>query len=210
MELRNLLFSLNVEEKEKAKKALLAHVDKVMDSFYGVKLVKAFPHGCKRKNDGAPMKVENVPDINGSIARAWRKETCKSINSKLMQCSQCGETCSHHEVVSNSLNIWRNMTSSLPSIDEDAPLTMDDDQVWPSRARLDIAAYTYSYHMSGGCANGVPTDKKSIWKQICFRSLLKQKNDEHCHNHIVMLERRTCVQIWTITMETKSRMFTIF
>ena len=130
-----------------------------MDSSYGVELVKACPHGCKQENDGAPVQVENVPDIDRSIARARHKETCKSVNAKLMQCPQCGETCSHHELVSNSLNIWRNTTSSLPSIDEDTPLTIDDDEVWPSRARLDIAAYTYSYHMPGGCANGVPPGK---------------------------------------------------
>ena len=63
MELRNLLFSSNVEEKEKARKVLLAHVDKVMDSSYDVKLVKACPHGCKQENNGASVQVENVPDI---------------------------------------------------------------------------------------------------------------------------------------------------
>ena len=144
--------------KKKAREEFLGHVNKVIDSSYGVELVKACPHGCKRENDGAPVQVEHVPDINRSIACAWHKKMCKSVDVKLMQCPQCGETCSHHELVSKSLNIWKNRTSSLPSIDEDTPFTIDDDEVWPSRARLDIAAYTYSYHMPGGCANEITTD----------------------------------------------------
>ena len=43
--------------------------------------------------------------------------------------------------------------SSLPSTDENTPLTIDGDELWSSHARLDIAAYTYSYHMPGRCAS---------------------------------------------------------
>ena len=45
IELRNMLFSSDIEEKKKARQEFLAHVDKVMDSSYGVELVKICPYG---------------------------------------------------------------------------------------------------------------------------------------------------------------------
>ena len=52
-----------------------------------------------------------------------------------------------------------------------------------SRARLDMVAYTHSYHMMSGCARDSLPDT-SLWKNQSVRDLLKQKRfDKHRWQH---------------------------
>ena len=69
-EIAQFVVYLLCQGKNKAREEFFAHVDKMIDSSHDVELAKTFPHGCKRKNDGTPVPVENVSDIDKSIARA--------------------------------------------------------------------------------------------------------------------------------------------
>ena len=104
MELRNVLFSSDVEAKQKARSEFLAYVDAVMDSSYGVELVTNCPHGCTN-DDSTHVKVENANDIDTRIARARHKSTCENLNAQLMQCPTCHNLVSHHDLVHNSIKM---------------------------------------------------------------------------------------------------------
>ena len=63
----------------------------------------------------------------------------------------------------------------LPTIDENEVLLGESKEgQWLLRARLDMVAYTHSYHMICGCAHDSLPDT-SLWKNQRVRDLLKQK-----------------------------------
>ena len=62
----------------------------------------------------------------------------------------------------------------LPAIDENEVLQDETKEVqWMSRARLDMVAYTHSYHMMCGYAHDSLPDTL-LWKNQGVRDLLKQ------------------------------------
>ena len=182
MALRKLLFAKDDETKKKTRAEFVDHVDEVMDSSCGVELATDCPGECKDKL-GSPVKVQNTPDIDTPNAKARHKSSCRDLNSQLMQCSECFETCSHHDLVHNLLKQLKK-GYALPTIDEDEVCVADGKEpIWPSRAKLDMAAYTNSYHMMHGCAHD-SLSENLLWKNRRLRSLLKQKKfDEHRHTH---------------------------
>ena len=192
MELRNVLFSFDTKKKEKARKEFLEHAVKIMEYSYGVELVKSCSHHYKHKNDRTLVGVENVDNIDKTIAHALHKSPCASVNAKLMKCAQCQMACSHHDLVWNSLKMWRKPMPSLLSVNETTPLIIDDDGVLPSNTILDMAAYTYSYHMEHGCAHKELRDK-SILSNLNLRCLLKQKSlmsiDTDTQSHVGRKDR---------------------
>ena len=72
----------------------------------------------------------------------------------------------------------------MQTVGGDEVLLSDSKEMkWPSRAKLDMVAYTHSYHMLHGCAHDLLSDK-SLWKNQCLRDLLKQRKfDEHREKH---------------------------
>ena len=71
----------------------------------------------------------------------------------------------------------------MPTIDEDEILVCESKELkWPSRARLDMAAFTHSYHMMYGCAHDLLPDS-FLQKNQQPRDLLKQKINEHRDKH---------------------------
>ena len=179
MPLRKLLFSDDEETAKKARVNVLDHIDEFMDSTYGVELVTDCPkEGCKNEL-GSPVKVKHAPDIDTRIEKARHKCSYSEMKAQLMHCPVCFETFSHRDLVANSLKQWRK-GHELPTIDENEVLVGDSKEVqWLSRAKLDMVAYTHSYHMMRGCAHDLLPDT-SIWKDQRLRDLLKQhKFDEH-------------------------------
>ena len=81
MATQNLLFSKDKDEKLKARK-ILAHVDLVMDSSYGVELISTCTDGCKTE-DGASVSLSNAPNIERRIANTRHKNTCKEMETQL-------------------------------------------------------------------------------------------------------------------------------
>ena len=193
MSLRKLMFSDDEETAKMARVEFLADVDEFMDSTYGVELVTDCPkEGCKNELGSSP-KVENAPDTNTRIAKARHKGAFREMNAQLMHCPVCLETCSHQDLVENSLTQWRK-GYKLPAIDENEVLQDDTKEVqWMSRARLDMVAYTHSYHMTCGCAHDSLLDT-SLWKNQGTRDLLKQKKfDEHRWQHTSSCWKKGCV-----------------
>ena len=150
------------------------NVDEFMDSTYGVELVTDCPkEGCKNEL-GSPPKVENALDIDMCIAKARHKCSYGEMKAQLMHCPVCLETFSHQDLVANSLKQWRK-GRELPTVDEDEVLVCDSKEVqWLSRAKLDMVAYTHSYHTMCGCAHDSLSDT-ALWKDQRLRDLLKQQ-----------------------------------
>ena len=80
------------------------HVDEVMDSSYDVELVTDCPNEDCKDDFGLPVKVQNAPDMDLRIAKARHKSSYFDLNAQIMQCPGCLKTCSHHNLVRNSLN----------------------------------------------------------------------------------------------------------
>jgi hypothetical protein len=97
------------------------------------------------------LKEKNEVDFR----RARHKELYDEVNGIIMYCAECDKTMSTVDIVNNSLKRWRDTVLS----NERAQHSRPDTNVPLSPARLDMAAYTFSYHMNGGCA----LEKDCFW-----------------------------------------------
>ena len=102
------------------------------------------------KNDGRDVKAiiadkvyeDQVPRI---FCNARHKELCHEIKGKVMKCSECHQEISTVEMINNCLQSWRETTFNSNRTRANQP-----DTIIPiSPKRLDMAAYTFSYHMEG-------------------------------------------------------------
>ena len=94
-------------------------------------------------DSGLQGKVQNAPDIDMRFAKEGLKSSFRGVNAQLIQCSLFLETCSHHDLVHNSLKQWKK-GYDLPTIDEDEVIVCESKELqWPLRAKLDMVAYTH-------------------------------------------------------------------
>ena len=97
------------------------------------------------------------------------------MKDQLNQCQKCSKTFSRFDMVQNLLRTWRKYVTPLPSVNKET--------TWPSTHQLDIATYTYSYHMKHRCAEK-SLSSHPIWVDAQIRSMLKQMRfDEHRYRH---------------------------
>ncbi len=93
-----------------------------------------------------------------------------------MYCAECDKIMSTVDIMNNALERWRDTV--IPN--ERAQHNRPDTNIPPTPARLDMATYTFSYHMNGGCA----LEKDCFWGNMHVReTLLKHRFEEHssCH-----------------------------
>ena len=92
--------------------------------------------------------------------RARHKEFSDEVKGNIMYCAECDKTISTVDIVNNSLKRWRDTVLSNERAQHNRP----DTNIPLTPARLDMAAYTFSYHMNGGCA----LEKRLFWgKYAC-------------------------------------------
>ncbi len=65
-----------------------------------------------------------------------------------MYCDECNQTISTVDIVNKSLQRWKETLNP----GKRAQLNRPDMNIPLSKERFDIAAYTFLYHMNGGCA----------------------------------------------------------
>ena len=67
---RGTKFAIQQRQRQetRSKKKILAHVDQVVDSSYGLELISTCPDGCKTK-DGVGVNLSNFPDTERGIAK---------------------------------------------------------------------------------------------------------------------------------------------
>ncbi len=93
-----------------------------------------------------------------------------------MFCKDCEQTISTTDIVNQSLKRWKGTVIQGIRAQDNRP-----DTIIPlSPARLDMAAYTFSYHMNGGCA----LESDPFWGNNCIReTMLKYRFDKHSASH---------------------------
>jgi hypothetical protein len=159
--LRNSLFHQNVEIKDKARRKFCGIIDKVVCASYGQEV--CITHRCVDQNNTHTMKHDIPQNIfkqkESDIFRQVRnKDACNEVKGGIMYCEDCDKTISTVDIVNQSLQIWRDSIIT----GERAQYTRPDTQILLSTARLDMAAYTFSYHMDDGCA----LEKDKFWGNI--------------------------------------------
>ncbi len=88
---------------------------------------------------------EKEPDCLG---QARHKELCNDIGGGIMFCQDCKQTIFTTEIVKQSLKRWNNTVIQSARAQDKRPHT----NIPLSPERLDMATYTFSYHINGGCA----------------------------------------------------------
>ncbi len=102
-----------------------------------------------------------------------------------MSCSDCGENISTSNIINHCLQEWRNTIIPGERSQHYRPGTI----IPLSKERLDMAAYTFSYHMENGCA----VKKDPFWGNKNVRELLlKYRFQEHSAYHKASCFKKGC------------------
>ncbi len=186
--LRNCLFHEDHVARDIARRSFCKQIDNVLTASYGSEL--CIIHKCKKEGSGVINKQdiaevlfeERDPYI---FRRARHKELCVDIDGGLMSCSDCEEIISTSSIINNCLQKWRN--TIIPG--EQSQHYRPDTIIPLSKERLDMAAYTFSYHMDNGCA----VEKDSFWGNKNVRELLlKYRFEEHSACHKASCFKKGC------------------
>ena len=93
-----------------------------------------------------------------------------------MFCPDCNQTVSSIDIVNNALQSWKDCLIPSNRAQHNRPDTM----IPLSKERLDMAAYTFSYHMNEGCL----TETNPFWGNSNVReTLLRYRFEEHSISH---------------------------
>jgi len=173
---RDMLFHDDPDKRSRARHFFCAHIDAIMSATYGTDLIVT--HKCKQ-GDTEVVKTdiaENIYcDCKAQILRKARhKILLGEIKGKIAECKVCREKVSTTDIINNALARWKE--HAIKSTTKSRP-----DLTLPiSPARLDMAAYTYSYHLDGGCH---PL-KDLFWGNKDIRTaLLTLRFEEHSWGH---------------------------
>ena len=133
-----------------------------------------YPKTCSKKKES---------DI---FRQARNKDLDDKVKGGIMFCEDCDNFSSTVDIVNQSLHeTWRDSIVSGESVQYIRP----DTKIPLSAERLDMAAYTFSYHMGEGCA--LETD--SFWGNIHVReTLLKYRFEEHSSWHCASCFKKDC------------------
>jgi hypothetical protein len=127
------------------------HIDNVVSTSYGPQF--CITYKCIGEMDqeilktGIPESIfkEKVPDC---LCQARHKDLCKDIGGGIMFCQDCEQTILTTDIVNESLKRWKDTVIQGARAQDKRP----DTNIQLSPERLDMAAYTFSYHMNKGCA----------------------------------------------------------
>jgi hypothetical protein len=125
---------------------------------------------------------EKEPDC---LRQARHKDLCNDIGGGIMFCQDCEQPISTTDIVNQSLKRWKDAVIQGARAQDKQP----DTNIPLSQERLDMAAYTFSYHMNGGCA----LESDPFWghTDIC-KTLLKYRFEEHSACHCASCCKKGC------------------
>jgi hypothetical protein len=78
---------------------------------------------------------------------ARHKELYDEVKGGIMYCPDCNQTMSTIDILNKALQRWKNLLIPGDRAQQNRPDTV----IPSSQERLDMAAYTFSYHMNRGC-----------------------------------------------------------
>ena len=185
---RDSLFHKDTKTRTDARNTFLKHIDDAICANYGSDL--HITHKCVDKNENEILKsgiANNLfKDKDPRYFRQGRhQDLCNDVQGGIMYCGECNQTVSTVDIVNMSLQRWKDTLNP----GKRAQLNRPDMNIPLSKARLDIAAYTTSYHMNGGCA----LEKDAFWGNSHVREiLLKYRFEEHSYHHVASCFKKDC------------------
>jgi hypothetical protein len=164
------------------------HIDNVISASYGPDL--KIIHKCFGGNENDQLKVD-IPDNlfsekDPTILRCARhKDLYDEVKGGIMFCPDCEQTVSSIDIVNKALQRWKDGLIPGHRAQHNRPDTM----IPLSKERLDMAAYTFSYHMNGGCF----TETDPFWGNNSVReTLLGYRFEEHSFCHSASCFKKDC------------------
>ena len=186
--IRDCLFHKDDKTRLEARDTFIKHIDDVLSADYGSDLY--ISHRCVQKDKNEELKIDIADNLlkekkEIDFRRARRKELSDEVKGNIMYCAECDKTISTVDIVNNSLKRWRDTVLSNERAQHNRP----DTNIPLTPARLDMAAYTFSYHMNGGCA----LEKDCFGGNMHVReTLLKHRFEEHSSCHCGSCFKTSC------------------
>jgi hypothetical protein len=148
------------------------------------------PHKCIGEKDqetsksGIPESLfkEKEPDC---LRQARHKDLCNDIGGGIMFCQDCEQPISTTDIVNQALKRWKDNVIQGARAQDKRP----DTNITLSPERLDMVAYTFSYHMNGGCV--LESDLFGGHNSI-HKTLLKYRFEEHSACHCASCIKNGC------------------
>ncbi len=145
------MFHKDITIRDKAGRTFCKQINNVITASYGAEL--CITQNYLNENNDVVPKQETVQNIfqeqdPSTFRRACHKELCTEIQGGLMSCSDCGKIISTSDIINSCLQRWRDIIIPSNRLKDNRP-----DTIIPlSKERLDMAAYTFTYHVENGCA----------------------------------------------------------
>ncbi len=133
---------------------------------------------------GIPERLfkKKEPDC---LHQARHKDLCNNIGGGIMFYQDCEHPISTTDIVNQSLKRWKDTIIQGARAQDKRP----DTNILLSPERLDMAAYTFSYHMSEGCA----LESDPFWGHNDTRkTLLKYRFEKHSVCHCALWFKKSC------------------
>jgi hypothetical protein len=116
---------------------------------------------------------------------ARHEELCDGVKGGMMYCPDCKQTISNIDIVNKALQGWKDCLIPGNRAQHNRP----DAMIPLSKERLDMAAYTFTYHMNRGCVS----ETDPFWGDINVReTLLRYRFEEHSFSHSASCFKKDC------------------
>ena len=186
--LRDCLFDTDATKRKDAQKTFCKHIDNVISASYGPDL--SITHRCIDREENEQLKIGIADNLFREkdathFCCARHKELYDEVKGGIMYCPDCKETMSTIDIVNKALQRWKDCL--IPG--DRAQHNRSDTMIPLSKERLDMAAYTFSYHLNGGCV--LETDP--FWGNINVREIwLRYRFEEHSFSHSASCFKKDC------------------
>jgi hypothetical protein len=186
--LRNALFDNDNKTRNKTRQFFQQHIENFVSTSYGPQF--CITHKYIGKKDQETLKTgilesifkDKEPDC---LHQARYKDLCNDIGGGIMFCQDCEQPISTTDIVNRSLKQWKDTVIQGARAQDKWP----DTNIPLSPERLDMAAYTFSYHMNGGCA----LESDPFWgHNNILETLLKYRFEENLACHCASCFKKGC------------------
>ena len=188
--LRDQLFDKNEDERAAARKEFCEYIDQVMSASYGPDLIVT--HNCKEgTTKTGPVDAIYEECHPNTLREARHNALCHGLQGRVIKCKECKEETATIDTFNISIERWRDFAlKDEKRRNKDGKDRFECDAKLPMlRERLDIAAYTYSYHMDGGSL----LEKDPFWGSADIRTaLLHQRFNYHDPSHRPSCFKKGC------------------
>jgi len=182
------MFETDATKRKNAPKTFCQHVDNVISASYGPDL--NIIHKCVDGNKNEQLKVDIPENLFSEkdptiLQHARHEELYDEVKGGIMFCRDCEQTVSSIDIVNKALQRWKDCLIPGDRAQHNRPETM----IPLSKVRLDMAAYTFSYHMNEGCL----TETDPFWGNNNFwETLFRYRFKEHSFSHSASCFKKDC------------------